>query len=70
MNYSSMKQYYETMFLMWNRHGMPVSEYERMLPYERDLLIEMIEAKEAADANYNRLLDKQRALNAADAARY
>lgn len=52
MGYSSLQSYYKTIWSMHHHHGWTVSEIENLIPYERDIYVELtsefIQSQEAA----------------------
>ena len=63
MSYSSLSKYYEDLFILSYHHKYPISEMERMVPYERDLITMMINNYLKEEEEKRRLEERQEIAN-------
>lgn len=59
MNYSSLGKYYDDLFQLKFQHDFSIEEVMNLLPFERDLFIEMINVNLAEKAELDRLTEMQ-----------
>ena len=59
MNYSSLGKYYDDIFQMKMEHNFSISELMDLLPFERDIFINMINVNKAQKADLDRLTEMQ-----------
>lgn len=59
MNYSSLGKYYDDLFAMSYHHGYPISEMEALMPFERDLMIQLVNTH-ISETNEMRRLEEMR----------
>ena len=42
LSYTTLEAYYKTLFAMVQHHKYSISEIDNMIPYERDIIVEML----------------------------
>jgi len=59
MSYSSLEKYYSDLFIMWHEQKLPFSEHEALIPFERDIIFNLLRTRLAEEAERKRLEEKQ-----------
>lgn len=59
MNYSSLGKFYDDIFQMKYEHGFSISEMENLMPFERDLMVHLVNKHLSDQAELERLRQLQ-----------
>jgi hypothetical protein len=59
MSYSSLQKYYKDLYVMWHHHKMAPSEFEALVPFERDIITELMNQQIRDEAELRRLQERQ-----------
>ena len=51
MQHNDLKKYYETVFFLKHNYNYSYTEIENMMPWERDIFVDMIRSKEEETNN-------------------
>ena len=55
MSYSSLSKYYDDLFRMKYQHGFGLEELSNLIPYERDIMIQLVNTSLAEKEELDRL---------------